>query len=170
MPSERRAIPVATKREVLTEAGYRCAVPTCRMILAIDLHHIIEVSEGGENTLDNLIALCPTCHALHHRGEITADSIRIWKTMLVTLNNAFDRNTIDSLLFLRTLRPQQLRISGDGVLKYDRLIAAGLAEFNLVMQNGPIMLYEVGLTAKGKMVVDAWKSGNRAELTTSLGT
>jgi 5-methylcytosine-specific restriction endonuclease McrA len=61
--SNRKPIPASLKREVLTESGYRCAVPTCRTILAIDLHHIIEVEEGGKNELSNLLALCPNCHA-----------------------------------------------------------------------------------------------------------
>jgi hypothetical protein len=56
----RAPIPAALARDVLTEAGYRCALPTCRQILAIDLHHILEVREGGGNELHNLIALCPT--------------------------------------------------------------------------------------------------------------
>ncbi|MCD6215070.1 MAG: HNH endonuclease [Candidatus Desulfofervidus sp.] len=44
-------------------------------MFAIDIHHIIEVVEGGDNELANLIALCLTCHALFHRGIISRDSI-----------------------------------------------------------------------------------------------
>src|SRR5262249_19757962 len=87
------------------EAGYRCAVPTCRNILAIDLHHIVLVSDSGSNDLANLLALCPTCHALYHRGVITQDAIYSWKGMLVALSHAFDQATIDGLLFLYGLDP-----------------------------------------------------------------
>ena len=80
---------------VLTEAGYRCAVPTCRTILAIDLHHIIEVSQNGTNNPDNLIALCPTCHALYHRGIIHKESISRWKDVLVAQNKPIDRHAGD---------------------------------------------------------------------------
>jgi hypothetical protein len=76
------------KDAVLREAGYRCAVPTCNTTLAIDIHHIIEVFKGGGNALENLVALCPTCHALYHRGTITGDSIRHWKERLVMLNKS----------------------------------------------------------------------------------
>lgn len=31
-----------------------------------EIHHILPVSEGGENTLDNLIALCHDCHVAIH--------------------------------------------------------------------------------------------------------
>src|SRR4030095_9936403 len=84
----RRALPVATRRAVLAEAGYRCAVPTCRTILALDLHHIEDLQEGGGDEVSNLIALCPTCHALYTRGTITRDAIRSWKGLLVALNQA----------------------------------------------------------------------------------
>ena len=70
----RRSIPNNISIQVLTEAGYRCAVPICRNILAIDIHHLVEVSEGGGNEPGNLLALCPMCHALFHRGEIVRDS------------------------------------------------------------------------------------------------
>jgi len=87
----RRALPLATRRAVLAEAGYRCAVPTCRTILALDLHHIEDVQEGGGDEVFNLIALCPTCHALYTRGTITRDAIRSWKGLLVALNQAQER-------------------------------------------------------------------------------
>lgn len=82
MVPRRRRILKAVRLAVLTEASYRCAVPTCRMILAIDLHHLVWVSEGGPDDAANLLALCPTCHALHHRGEIPRDALLIWKRTL----------------------------------------------------------------------------------------
>lgn len=159
--SGRKAVPHAVKVAVLTEAGYRCAVPTCRTILAIDLHHMVEVSQGGGNEAGNLLALCPTCHALYHRGEIQRDSIYTWKSVLVSVSQAFDIATVDHLLFLNKPESTNLRISGDGVLQFSRLIAAGLATFSLAMQNGPLILYRVTLTNRGKLLVDAWSSGNR---------
>jgi len=73
--TKRKHIPQSVRQAALIEAGYRCAVPTCRTILAIDLHHIVEVSEGGGNDISNLLALCPTCHALFHRNVITLEAI-----------------------------------------------------------------------------------------------
>src|SRR4051795_9356504 len=89
-PRQRDSLPLKTRVIVLTEAGYRCAVPTCRNILALDMHHIVEVADGGGNEPGNLLVLCPTCHALYTRGEIHRDSINAWKTMLVSLSHAFD--------------------------------------------------------------------------------
>src|SRR5262249_24408098 len=120
---ERKDIPVKTDTIVLTEAGYRCAVPTCRGILALDMHHIWEVAEGGGDEPFNLIALCPTCHALYHRGTISADSIYAYKAMLVAISRAFDLEAVDRLLFLNMCPKDFLVVSGDGLLHFARLIA-----------------------------------------------
>jgi hypothetical protein len=165
----RKPISNALRLQVLTEAGYRCAVPTCRNILAIDLHHIEEVADGGGNVLGNLLALCPMCHAMYTRGTIARDSIYAWKLILVSLGHAFDRDAIDDLLFLTTPDVATLKVSGDGVLKFSRLIGAGLAAFNLFMQNGPILIYDVKLTAKGAQLIDAWMTGNREAVAIALG-
>jgi hypothetical protein len=170
MAQRRKKLLNTTVIAILTEAGYRCAVPTCRNILAIDLHHIVEVSERGGDDVANLIALCPTCHALFHRGVISREAIYSWKSILVSLSQAFDREAIDDLLFLDGLNPHELIISGDGVLKFSRLIAANLAEMHA---RKPIFyglyLYEVTISSKGKMLIDAWKSGNRAAVAKALG-
>jgi predicted HNH restriction endonuclease len=31
------------------------------------LHHVIPVAKGGGNEADNLVVLCPNCHAMAHR-------------------------------------------------------------------------------------------------------
>ncbi|MBI4509954.1 MAG: HNH endonuclease [Deltaproteobacteria bacterium] len=170
MSAKRRKLRPEVKMAVLTEAGFRCGVPTCRTILAIDLHHMVRVSEGGPDEQTNLLALCPTCHALFHRGVISREAIYSWKGILVALNQAFDKHAVDDLLFLEKLRPGELAVSGDGVLRFSRLIAADLAAFRLLMQNGPLVLYEVGVTEKGKLLVDAWKEGDRESVSNALAS
>lgn len=165
---KRETIPQDIRIQVLTEAGFRCAVPTCRNILALDLHHIVEVAENGGNEPSNLLVLCPTCHALYTRRTIPQESIRAWKMMIVSLNNAFDSQTIDDLLFLSKIGPKQLGISGDGVLKFSRLIGSGLARFYLMVQNGPLLLYDVVLTDKGQDIVSSWKDGDWDRLKEAL--
>jgi hypothetical protein len=143
--------------------------------LAIDLHHIIEVNEEGTNDLSNLLALCPTCHALYTRGTISKDSINVWKTILVALNHAFDRESISNLLFLKSTNDNPPPLSGDGVLKFSHLIASGLAEFHRSERTGipctvsvPNPPFEVVLTPKGNRIIDAWYSGNREEVKQAL--
>ncbi len=167
-------IPPSVRLDVLTEAGYRCAVPTCRTILALDLHHIDHVSEGGANTLENLIALCPTCHRLYHRGDIPREAIRVWKGMLVALNRAFDAPTIDDLIFL-SLSERPHMYSADAVLNFRRLIAAGLAQADRGlpriyggMQQTQETVHRITLTERGRMVVEAWRAGDMEALARAL--
>ena len=172
----RKAIPQSVRQDLLIEAGYRCAVPTCRTILAIDLHHIVEVAEGGGNERSNLLALCPTCHALFHRGEISREAIRVWKGVLVSLNEGFDRDTKDKLLFL-SLKDRPHLYSADGVLHFTNLIAAGLAkcggerpELHASGYGADISKsrWPVELTERGKLLVAAWQKGDPQALEKAL--
>jgi hypothetical protein len=147
------------KREVLTEASYRCAVPTCCNILALDLHHIIPVEEGGPNTLSNLLALCPTCHALYTRGTIPREAIHAWKQIVVALSYAFDAEAISLLLFLKRVGMNGVLLSG-----YASLIAAEFAAPHLVGRQSLWQFYLIRLTAKGQRLLDAWCSGNREQV------
>jgi hypothetical protein len=165
----REDIGLKTKTLVLTEAGYRCALPTCREILLLDLHHIWEVSEGGGDEASNLIALCPTCHALYHRGRIRVESIYAWKAMLIAIGRAFDVQTIDRLLFLDSLDDDFLIVSGDGLLHFDRVLAAGFATAVQKANNQfQLVSYSVNITEKGRMLIAAWKGGNISEIENAL--
>jgi len=128
-----------------------------------------EVKVGGGDTPGNLLPLCPTCHALYHRGTIKKDSIYAWKTFLVSLSQAFDVFTVDNLLFLKSQDAKDLLISGDGVLHFARLVASGLAGFKKAQQNGPLVIYSVHLTPKGKGLVSAWVSGDWKSIEKALG-
>ena len=170
LPQERNRLPLKTATIVLTEAGYRCAVPTCRNILALDMHHIWEVSAGGGDDPGNLIALCPTCHALYHRGTISQDSIYAYKAMLVAISQAFDLDAIDRLLFLSMYPEDFLIVSGDGVLPFARLTAAGLTTVSMKANNmWELVTYAVNITEKGKLLIQAWRGGDRIRLVQTLG-
>lgn len=50
---------------------------------AVDLHHIIYKSQGGSDNVDNIIALCRTCHEQAHSNELSVDYLQaIHKTNL----------------------------------------------------------------------------------------
>jgi 5-methylcytosine-specific restriction endonuclease McrA len=42
-----------------------------------DVHHIIPVSEGGKNEINNMITLCPNCHRLAHRNLLSKEKLFI---------------------------------------------------------------------------------------------
>jgi hypothetical protein len=169
-PRERNKLPLETRVILLTESGYKCAVPICRGILALDMHHIWEVSAGGGDDPSNLIALCPTCHAMYHRGTIKQESIYLWKAMLVAMTRAFDLQSIDMLLFLETCKRDFLIVSGDGALHFGRLVAGGLASIDQKANNNwQFVTYAVNISEKGRQLVHAWKQGNRIQLRKILG-
>lgn len=173
--TRRANIPQDVRREVLIEAGYRCAVPTCRTIGVVDVHHIVLVAEGGKNTADNLIALCPTCHAMHHRGAMPEEAIRVYKGMLVSLNQAFDKNASDLLLFL-ALETRPRGFTSTDVLRFVGLIVAGLVCTSEMGQpKGGLRVgsyagsdFTLDLTEQGRSVVEAWKHGNKDALDRAL--
>jgi hypothetical protein len=154
----------------LTEAGYRCAVPTCRNILTLDMHHTWEVEYGGGDDPANLVALCPTCHAMYHRGTIQPESIYLYKAMLVAISRAFDLEAVDRLLFLRECKKDFLVVSGDGLLHFARIIAAGMASMKQKANNNwQIVTYAVNISPKGRQLIDAWRSGDRTRVSKALG-
>lgn len=167
---KRKKLPVETRELLLTECGYKCAVPTCRNVLAIDMHHIDEVHAGGSDDLANLIALCGYHHDMYHRGHITKDAIFTYKAMLVAISRAFDVDAIDRLMFLHGCAKDFLVVSGDGLLHFGRLIAAGLAIAELKANNNwQIVTYTVNLSEKGRLIIEAWKEGDRVRLKKLIG-
>ena len=131
---------------------------------------MIWVREGGGNSSDNLIALCPNCHSLHTYGHIPASAIRHWKGILHALNHAFNRDSMDLLLFLGQPGVKEIWFSGDGVLRFSSLIAAGFVAFTTpftahMMKAGgpaPASSHKLSLTEKGAALVDAWIAGDEA--------
>ena len=172
----RKHVPNDVRLKVLAEAGFRCAIPTCRTILVHDLHHIIEVRKGGGNTSDNLLCLCPTCHALYHRGHIPPEAIGIWKMILVSLNRAYDKEAIDYLLTLHTIEKNgdddfRLIVSGDGLLRFSALFNSEMIDVLYIPRSryGHDACYSLSLSEKGSCFVTAWKSGKLKNLEVALG-
>ncbi|WP_439380522.1 HNH endonuclease [Amycolatopsis lexingtonensis] len=90
MAANRPAIPLELRRQVLIEAGYRCAVPTCRQH-PVDIDHIVDWAEVQKHEFENLIALCPTCHRRKGSkpGQIDRAALRHYKANLSVLNNRY---------------------------------------------------------------------------------
>lgn len=61
-----------------------------------DVHHIIHVSEGGKNEINNLITLCPNCHRLAHRNLLSKEElIKILKNW--TISSSSNKEETDAL-------------------------------------------------------------------------
>ena len=68
-----QTIPPALRRRVMRRDGGRCRVPGCRHAVFTDVHHLRPRSEGGVNTLENLLTLCSAHHRAIHRGELVVE-------------------------------------------------------------------------------------------------
>jgi hypothetical protein len=81
----RSAIPRKIERDVLVEAGHRCAIPTCRQT-PVEIAHIEAWAQVHAHEFENLIALCPNCHSRYDKGEIDHKAMRQYKANLSVLN------------------------------------------------------------------------------------
>jgi hypothetical protein len=162
----RKKVPHDVRALVIHESGYRCANPCCRTIITLDVHHMMAVSLDGKDIPENLLPLCGLCHDLHHLGKITEKSIRAWKFLLLALNEAFDRRSVDLLLLLSV--QGEIVCSGDGIISIASLFSSGFIDIQrqfVVSDSGcPTreIVYRVLLNSKGLSFVDAWKSGDQA--------
>ncbi|MGH0498941.1 HNH endonuclease signature motif containing protein [Bacillus wiedmannii] len=84
MAEESRYIPVVIRRELMEEAGYKCANPGCSTRSRLELHHIKEWAVYKVHNTEDMIAICPTCHSYVHHGilEISDERLYEWKTIL----------------------------------------------------------------------------------------
>lgn len=58
----------AQRKAIYRREGWRCAL--CDSTKYLQIHHIIQRSQGGSNHPHNLIALCSDCHALAHGMDL----------------------------------------------------------------------------------------------------
>ena len=84
--AKRKAIPKEVRDKLLVEAMHRCCLcPEHHDVT--DLHHVMPISESGPNTEDNLVVICPTCHAKIHRirKRYSPEQLRMYKERWVGL-------------------------------------------------------------------------------------
>lgn len=54
--------------------GNKCVI--CGFDVVVNSHHIIPRNEGGKNSPDNLVTLCPNHHAMAHKNLITREELK----------------------------------------------------------------------------------------------
>jgi len=84
--AERNHIPQALRDKLLVDAMHRCCLcPEHHDI--VDAHHIVPVREDGPSTEENLMVVCPTCHAKIHRlrRQYSPAQLRIYRDRWVAL-------------------------------------------------------------------------------------
>ena len=171
MSESRPAIPRPLARAVKDEAGWRCAIPTCRQTAALELAHIEPWSKVREHTFDNLIVLCAVCHSRFDKGEIDRQSIYRYKDNLAVLNGRYsdiERRVLEAL----SAHPPGTRLELYGV---DDLLLRYLVGDNLVVEvppppgQGGVVIMGVSakryyaLTEAGFRFTSRWREGENVE-------
>ncbi len=60
MMQRRSKIPENVREKVLARSDYQCSI--CGRTSDLELAHLIPVVEGGDNSFENLMAVCRSCH------------------------------------------------------------------------------------------------------------
>jgi HNH endonuclease len=92
MSDARPPIPAELQRNLMIEAGYRCAV--CKTPTdALEIDHIIEWAKVRKHEFSNMIVLCPLCHARKKNSSdprhINRASLQKIKETLMLLNGRY---------------------------------------------------------------------------------
>jgi HNH endonuclease len=72
---QRQSISRETREQVLARSENRCAIRGRASDL--EIAHLVALSEGGDSSVDNLLALCRSCHvALDGNPTISIEELR----------------------------------------------------------------------------------------------
>ncbi len=156
----------------MTEAGYRCAVPTCRGAAALEFEHIEEWCKVKEHRFEDMIVLCATCHARVTRKEISKGSIRTYKQNLAIISGRYSLYEMralelfhshlsqfasDSLPLLQLPRTDYLHVKG---LEQDGLVKITQSSGSSVRINGlAVEPWLMQLTPNGKEFITSYFGG-----------
>jgi len=99
--------PIRTQREITVfarnnalralvklRAGYSCEMPNCNYVgfekedgeKYIEVHHLTPLSEGGEDSILNTVALCPICHRKMHYSQNKEELKKILTEYIISLD------------------------------------------------------------------------------------
>ena len=109
------------------EAGHRCAISTCRHI-HVEVHHIIPWSKCQRHEYENLIALCPNCHARADQGEIDKKALTMYKNKLRFLHDKYSNFEVDFLFELGKKENTGLHLPNSMYLSVIRIFDAGYCD------------------------------------------
>jgi len=87
MAKKRKPIKKEIRDKLLVDAMHRCCLCPQHEDVTTDIHHIVPISETGPNTEENLMVVCPTCHAKIHRIRTmyNIEQLKMYKDRWVSL-------------------------------------------------------------------------------------
>ena len=75
------------KNDIIKLRGNICEICEFDLSELLEIHHIVPLKQNGDNSLENLLVVCPTCHRILHKFvSIQDDKI---KNLDIWINNNF---------------------------------------------------------------------------------
>jgi hypothetical protein len=167
MSDSRPEIPKELERQVLMEAGHRCAIPTCRHPTT-EMAHIIPWAQVKEHKFDNLIALCPNCHTRYDRREIDRKAMLQYKANLSIVNGRYGEIE-QRILKLAADQPGKdlIWLPGGLDIMVMNLLQDGFLEFTPhnsgVILSGIPSMVAYRITPSGQEFVNRWISAKELD-------
>ncbi|GAA0969736.1 HNH endonuclease [Acrocarpospora macrocephala] len=171
MPAGRPALPAQLKRDLLVEAGHRCAIPTCRAAAPLEFEHIDDWERVKKHEFANMIVLCANCHGRKGNGpgQIDRKALRQYKANLALLNSRYGDLERRILVYFAKVRDNDhillpplmhllvMYLVEDGLLAHK-------PELNLTQQASVGGVFSIDLsatdtyvlTSEGRAFVDRW--------------
>lgn len=147
MANKRPAVPLASKRMLIEEAGGKCANPGCPNRL-VQIHHICEWHVYQTHNEKHMIAVCAGCHDAIHRGnlQITDEMLYTWKRM-----RRIDSHVHTNLWVEPGLRPQlwlgTFAFQSEGMVSVIKLSPHNYISFEI--RGSDLLILDMRLTGKG---------------------
>lgn len=72
------------KENIISYYSGQCEICKFNLVPLLEIHHILPLQQGGDNSLDNITCLCPNCHTIIHKfishycNGINIDDIEQW--------------------------------------------------------------------------------------------
>lgn len=88
------------KEKIINYYNGQCEICKFNLIPLLEIHHILPLQQGGDNSLDNITCLCPNCHTIIHKfishfcNGSDINNITQW------LEENYSKSSFDKLIFM----------------------------------------------------------------------
>jgi SEC-C motif-containing protein/HNH endonuclease len=144
MAQHRTAVSPAVKRQLVQEAGGKCANPGCANYRT-HLHHIHEWAVYATHDGEHMIALCPSCHDAVHYGPLVIDDDTIYRWKGIKRDAQAQRDHV----YVEPAGPPKLLLGTLAVTGNEGVVVFQLGQSNTLsfrIEDEDLLLLNVGVT------------------------
>jgi predicted restriction endonuclease len=106
------------RRQIIKICGNKCYICGNGFWQILQVHHLLPVNEGGDSGLENLIVLCPNCHATVHRIlECRNNCSKSTQKLQTHKNHENQRTLLNEMLEEHFVRSQIMKLITIGMRK-----------------------------------------------------